>query len=122
MRNDDFAKLLRSLADGWTKLDYEAVVEHFADELYYSDSLNYTFRDGKSLLEFFRDDEGKPQHCTFHDFVFDEQRQTGAAEYTYEGTFRHHGTVWVELKDNKIISWREYQHRSENSWEEFWKR
>ena len=122
MRKEEFSNLLNRLAADWTNRDYHAVIEHFAKDVYYSDPLNYAFRDAASLLEFFRDDDGKPQNCTFHDVVFDEDRRIGAAEYTYEGTFRYHGTVWIELSDDKIARWREYQHRSERDWEEFWDR
>lgn len=113
---------MKALADGWTTRDYNSVAGHFAEELFYSDPVNYTFRDSASLLEFFRNDDDMPQSCTFHDFVFDEQRQIGVAEYTYEGTFRYHGTVWIALKNDKIASWREYQHKSEKDWEEFWRK
>lgn len=122
MNEKDFNSMLEHLANGWTKREYEKVAGHFSEELFYSDSLNYAFHDNRSLLEFFRDDEGQPQVCTFHDAIFDESRQCGVAEYTYEGTYRYHGTVWIGLKDDKIESWREYQHKSEKNWEEFWNR
>ena len=120
MTTSDFYELLRSLANGWTNRDYSAVAARFADEVFYSDPLNYTIRDRDSLLAFFEDDEGKPQSCTFHDHVFDETRQVGVAEYTYEGSFLYHGTVWIVLKDDKIVRWREYQHRTDRDWKEFW--
>jgi len=120
MGANDFEELLRSLAAGWTRRDYEAVASHFADDVFYSDPLNYTICDNESLLAFFQDDDDKPQSCIFHNSVFDEQRQLGVAEYTYEGTFRYHGTVWIKLENDKIESWREYQHRSDKDPSEFW--
>jgi len=122
MNGIDFEEMLRSLADGWTNRDYESVAGHFAADVFYSDSLNYTLTDRGQLLAFFRDDDDKPQSCVFHGHIFDEDRQIGVAEYTYEGTFRYHGTVWIELRDDKIESWREYQHRSDKDWKTFWKR
>jgi hypothetical protein len=122
MNAGDFGEMIRTLADGWTKRDYESVAAHFAPEVFYSDSLNYTLTNRLQLLGFFQDDDGRPQSCLFHDQVFDESRQVGTAEYTYEGTFRYHGTVWIELKDDKIESWREYQYRSDEDWKTFWKR
>jgi hypothetical protein len=120
MDRDGFSSMLNRMADGWVSKDYDSVVGYFSEGVYYSDPLNYKFYDRDSLLGFFSDDDGKPQSCVFHGSVFDDERQVGTAEYTYEGTFRYHGTVWIELKDDKIISWREYQHRSEKNWEEFW--
>ena len=122
MTSSDFDELLTALAKGWTNRDYTLVAACFANDVYYSDPKNYTIRDRTSLLEFFEDDDGNPQSCTFHNRVFDRARQFDVAEYTYEGTFRYHGTVWIELKDDKISSWREYQHRSEKDWNQFWKR
>lgn len=121
MNVKDFNSMLEQLAVGWTSLEYEEVAAHFADNLFYSDSLNYSFNNRQSLLEFFCDDEGKPQLCEFHNSVFDEERQIGVAEYTYEGTFRYHGTAWIEIQGDKIVSWREYQHRSDKDWTTFWK-
>lgn len=122
MNKDQFGELLTRMATGWTQRDYRSVASCFAEDVFYSDPHNYTIRDRASLLEFFEDDDGKPQSCAFLDHLFDEVRQVGVAEYTYEGTFRYHGTVWIELMDDKIRSWREYQHRSEKDWKEFWKR
>lgn len=121
MRETEFRSMLDRLAAGWTERAYEAVAAHFADGVYYSDAVNYAFRDRESLLRFFRDDEDREQSCVFHDAIFDEGRQVGAAEYTYSGSYRYHGTVWIKLVNDKIASWREYQHKSEKDWEEFWK-
>jgi hypothetical protein len=121
MTKDEFNILLEELAIGWTTRDYRAVADHFAEKVFYCDPQNYTLRDRASLLAFFEDDDGKPQSCQFHGGVFDEAVQQGVAEYTYEGTFRYHGTVWIEFREDKIVSWREYQHRSEKDWKDFWK-
>ncbi len=122
MKTDGFNTMLDRLADGWTERCYKSVADHFADNLFYSDSLNYTFRGNSSLLEFFEDDDGERQSCKFHNAIFDESRQLGCAEYTYKGSFIYHGSVWIRIVDDKIAEWREYQHRSEKTWEVFWKR
>lgn len=120
MTSNQFNNMLTNLARGWSGRDYEFVASHFSENLFYSDPLNYTIRDRESLLAFFRDDEGKPQSCEFHGYIFDEGRQVGTAEYTYEGTFRYYGTVWIDLREDKIVSWREYQHRSDKDRAAFW--
>jgi hypothetical protein len=122
MNKGGFASLLRLLADGWTDREYSLVASQFTEDVFYSDPKNYTFRDRESLLAFFEDDEGRSQSCRFHNWAFDEERQLGVAEYTYVGTYRYHGTVWIELRDDKIMSWREYQHISDKDWSEFWAR
>ena len=122
MNKGDFVSLLKLLADGWTDKEYGLVASQFTEDVFYSDPRNYTFRDRGSLLAFFEDDDGLPQSCTFHNSVFDEERQLGVAEFTYVGTYRYHGTAWIELRGDKIASWREYQHISDKEWDEFWQR
>ncbi len=87
MTYSDFRQLLERLASEWTNRDYASVAKHFTDDVFYSDSQNYTLRNRASLLAFFEDDDGKPQHCEFHNAILDEDRQLGVAEYTYEGRF-----------------------------------
>lgn len=108
------------MAEAWTSENYTKVLSFFYDSMYYSDALNYCFKDKVSLLEFFANDDGEPQECVFHNTAFDESKQIGAAEYTYHGTHLYHGTVWIEIENNKIISWREYQHISVKSRKDFW--
>ncbi|CAN5259131.1 hypothetical protein BH20ACI2_BH20ACI2_29050 [soil metagenome] len=121
MTHAEFKEMLASLAEGGSKRKYEEVAAHFAENVFYSDPLNYTFTSKTSLWRFFCDDDDHEQYCKFHDLIFDEDRQFGAAEYTYEGTYRYHGTVWINVDGNKIVSWREYQHQSTKTWGEFWK-
>lgn len=121
MTSDEFAHLLTALSVDWTEGNYEQVAARFRENVFYSDAHNYAFNDRSSLLSFFRDDEGQPQYCRFHNFVFDEVRQIGAAEYTYQGTFRYHGTAWIEMRDDKIAGWREYQYKSAENWRDLWK-
>lgn len=113
--------MLDAMAAAWTNREYEKVAEFFTEPLFYSDPLNYSFTSKSDLLAFFQDDDGEAQFCEFHQAVFDEERQTGAAEYTYKGSFLYYGTVWIEISNNKISSWREYQHKSEHDRENFWK-
>ena len=56
---------------------------------------------------------------TWHTAVFDTAQQVGAAEYTYEGTYRYHGTVLVRVVGGVITHWREYQHVDPRAWEDF---
>ena len=121
MNQSEFRGLLDALADGWAKGEYEQVASHFAENAFYSDAITYKFRDRASLLAFFQDDGGDPQSCVFHEWVFDEARQLGVAEFTYRGKYLYHGTVWITIGDGKIVSWREYQHTSEKTREELWK-
>lgn len=121
MTSDEFRRMLDSLADGWARRDYVAVIEHFATDVFYCDPLRYTFQGKSELFAFFSDDCGMTQDCVFHRSIYDEERQAGVAEYTYTGNHIYHGTVWIEILDGKISCWREYQHISNTKHSEFWK-
>jgi len=119
MTRQEFEAVLQALARGWAERDYEKVASFFAEDVRYADPTRYRIASRVELLEFFRNDEGFEQSTVWHNFVFDEERQVGAAEYTYQGTHRYHGTVWIQMRGNLIARWREYQHVSDLEWEEF---
>ena len=119
MTRNEFEATLRTLARGWSERDYDTVASHFAEDVRYADPLRYRIASRAELLEFFRNDEGYEQSTVWHNVVFDEERQVGAAEYTYQGTHRYHGLVVVKVRGNEITHWREYQHVSDLEWEDY---
>ena len=119
MKRNEFENLLRSLADAWSRRDYNAAAKVFAEDVRYGDPLRYSFSNRDQLQAFFEADEGYDQKTVWHTVIFDESNQTGAAEYTYEGTYLYHGVVLIRLKDNKIWRWREYQHIDDRDWQTF---
>ena len=119
MTKAEFSDLLQSLADAWSRRDYAAAASAFAEDVRYGDPTRYSFHGRDELRIFFEDDEGYDQRTVWHTVVFDEEQQVGAAEYTYEGTHRYHGTVLVKIADGKISRWREYQHIDPREWEAF---
>ncbi len=119
MTAEAFRALLARLADGWSRRAYHEVAAHFAEQVHYADPTRYRLDGRAALLDFFRNDDGMEQRTTFHTVVFDEARQVGMAEYTYEGTHRYHGAVVVKVAGGLITHWREYQHVDPRTWEEF---
>jgi SnoaL-like domain len=119
MNRNEFENLLQSLADAWSRRDYNFAANFFDEEVHYGDPLRYSFSNRMQLQVFFEADEGYEQKTEWHTIIFDESIQTGAAEYTYEGTYRYHGVVLIRLKDNKIWRWREYQHIDDRDWQTF---
>lgn len=112
--------MLQSLARGWAAKDYEKVASFFAEDVFYSDPIRYRMSSRAELLEFFQGEAGE-ESTVWHDALFDEERQVGVAEYTYQGSHRYHGTVWIEVRKDRIVRWREYQHVSELGWKDLWK-
>lgn len=115
----ELGNLLHALADAWTRRDYATAASFFAEGVRYGDPTRYSFNGRAELRAFFEDDEGYDQRTVWHNIVFDEDQQLGAAEYTYEGTHRYHGTVLIKVEDGRITRWREYQHVDPREWEAF---
>lgn len=114
-----FLALLDDLAAAWARRDYAAAADRFTPDVRYGDPLRYAFTSRGALLEFFQADEGYPQRTTWHTRLFDEARQLGVAEYTYEGTHRYHGVALIRVSGDLVSHWREYQHTDPRGWEDF---
>jgi len=119
MNNAEFREMLQTLAAAWQRRDYATAVSFFAEDVKYADPLRYEFANRADLQAFFENDEGLEQQSVWHNILFDEARQLGVAEYTYDGTWRYHGTVWICVRDGRITHWREYQHTDPREWEDF---
>lgn len=119
MNKAELRNLIQNLAAAWERRDYAAAAETFTEDVRYADPLRYSFQSRDALRAFFEDDGGYPQRMLFRTILFDEESQTGAAEYTYEGTHRYHGLVLFRVRDGKISHWREYQHIDAREWEDF---
>jgi hypothetical protein len=120
MTKDQFVTTLESLARAWTARDYETAASFFAEDVRYLDPTRYRNSSKSELLRFFQDDEGCEQSTVWHNVLFDEERQVGAAEYTYQGTHQYHGVVLIQVRAGRIARWREYQHVSDLGWDDFW--
>lgn len=119
MKKGQFAEMLQDLAAAWTRNDPDAVCAAFSADVHYSDPTRYAFRNLAELRAFFDADAGEEQKCDIHATVFDEDQQLGAAEYTYDGKYRYHGLVLIQVVNDKIASWREYQHVDDRSRTDF---
>jgi hypothetical protein len=119
MNNAEFCELLQTLAAAWQRRDYTTAVSLFAEDVKYADPARYEFASRADLQAFFENDEGLEQQSVWHHILFDEAQQVGVAEYTYDGSWRYHGTVWIRVQDGLITHWREYQHTDPREWEDF---
>ncbi len=119
MTGHSFRQLLHHLANAWRSRNYKKAVSFFSDDVRYADPLRYQFSDSASLLSFFEADEGNAQLIEWHQIMFDEERQVGMAEYTYEGTYKYHGVAIIKVYADKITHWREYQHTDPRDWQAF---
>jgi SnoaL-like domain len=115
-----FRTLLATIERSWNEGDTLTALACFTDDARYTeppDTQHYEGRD--QLYEFFGGEDPPPMEMTWHTVLFDEDLQTGAAEYTFVGTNTYHGVVVIRLRDDRIANWREYQHRSDLDWDGF---
>jgi len=120
MTQEEFRRLLQTVADGWNAGDADLAAECFAEDAVYvepPDRQRYVGR--RQLADFFG--RGEKFSMTWHRLVLDEDERVGFGEYTLSviGEFTLHGVTTVEIEDGLISRWREYQYRSELSFEEF---
>ena len=110
MTRDEFQALLDRAAAGWADGDAAAVGDCFAEDVEYLDPFLYRFDRRADLLPFFEPPPGG-HRVTWHSVIWDDEAQTAAVEYTYEGHHRYHGAAIVRPgPDGRIALWREWQH------------
>lgn len=110
MTRDEFQAVLDRAAAGWADGDAAAVGDCFAEDVEYLDPYLYRFDRRDDLLPFFEPPPGG-HRVTWHTVIWDDDAQTAAVEYSYEGHHRYHGTAIVRPgSDGRIALWREWQH------------
>jgi hypothetical protein len=119
MTKQELKEMLNTLATYWEQKKYNHAANLFTPDVKYGDPTRYQFNGRAELLSFFKNDEGYDQQTVWHNILFDPDLQVGAAEYTYDGTYRYHGIVLIKVSEAGISHWREYQHISPLLWEEF---
>jgi ketosteroid isomerase-like protein len=122
MTKREFEDLLEIIAAAWARGDARLAADCFAEDAVYSEPPDRQLYRGRAeLFDFFGGNETSPpqMQMTWHNVVFDEELQIGAGEYTFEGRNRYHGAVLVRVADGQIANWREYQRRSDLTWDEF---
>lgn len=118
----EFEQLMQTVAAGWNEGDARKAADCFSEEAIYVEPPEKQLYHGRTeLYEFFGGDSGtdRPMQMTWHHLAFNEEEQVGFGEYTFQLNNRYHGIVIVKLESGLISHWREYQYRSELSWEEF---
>ncbi|MBI4062533.1 nuclear transport factor 2 family protein [Candidatus Gottesmanbacteria bacterium] len=120
MKINEFEKLMQTVADGWNSYDPKKSVSCFTTDVVYMEPPDKQLVIGKdNLFKYF--DNPKPMKLTWHNLMFDEDKQVGAGEFTFtmEGRQGNHGLVVVEIKDGKINFWREYYKISDLDFKDF---
>lgn len=122
MSTDEFMQLMQTVADGWNEGNARKAADGFSEDVIYIEPPEKQLYHGRAeLYEFFGGDNGTdlPMKMSWHHLAFNEEDQVGFGEYTFQLHGRYHGIVVVKVESGLIKRWREYQYRSELSWEEF---
>jgi hypothetical protein len=117
-----FRALLDSVAAGWNRNRAELAASCFTEGALYLEPPNRQLYRGRAALrDFFAASiaPARPDRMRWHTTAFDSVRQIGFGEYTYRGQQYYHGIAVLHLEAGLIRSWREYQHGSPLSWDQF---
>lgn len=118
----EFESLMQRLADGWNEGNAGKAADCFTPDAIYTEPPDkQLYRGREELYKFFGGDEGRKgqMKMTWHHLIFDQSRQIGSGEFTFDYGGRVHGMVIVKIRDGKISNWREYWYESPLEWEEF---
>ncbi len=112
---------MQTIAQGWNTKNAKMATDCFTDNAAYIEPPDKQFFKGKKeLYEYFGGDNGFDMTLQWQNLFFDEEKQTGIGEYTFEfNNLIHHGVAIVELENGKIKHWREYDTTGDLSYEDF---
>lgn len=118
----EFRALLERLASAWNEGDARKGANCFTEDAVYTEPPDkQEYRGRQRLFEFFGGEAGRrgQMRMAWHHIAFDEERQIGMGEFTFEYGGRVHGVTVVRVRDGLIANWREYYYSSSLTWDEF---
>jgi hypothetical protein len=118
----NFEMLMQTVAEGWSEGNARKAADCFTEDAIYTEPPDKQLYKGKAaLFKFFGGNEGRKSQMKmkWHHLMFDEQKQIGAGEFTFEYGGKVHGMVIVKITNGKISNWREYWYESNLDWEKF---
>jgi hypothetical protein len=118
----EFERLMQTVAEGWSEGNARKAADCFTQDAIYTEPPDKQFYRGRdALFKFFGGAEGRESQMkmTWHHLMFNEEKQVGAGEFTFEYGGKVHGMVAVKITGGKISNWREYWYESDLDWERF---
>lgn len=122
MTTEEFAKLLRTIAEAWNEGNARKAADCYTEDVIYTEPPDKQVYIGrKALYEFFGGDKKPepPMRMSWHHISFNEGEQFGFGEYTFQGKNRYHGIVIIKIREGRVSNWREYQYKSDLEWKAF---
>jgi hypothetical protein len=122
VRTDGFRELLERLARAWSTQDTELGLSCFTDDALYSEPPDVQLYRGHVQLRPYFDALTPGTSMQFHTTAFDEQSQRGFGEYSFgheRSETADHGVAVVDVRNDRICSWREYQRKGPANFDAF---
>lgn len=119
---DRVPEILATVAAAWNRGDATAAAACFTEDALSLEPPDRQRHEGRAALhDFFREAvRVGPMSMTWHSLFGDDEGRAGGGEYTFAWNgMVFHGVAVVEIRDGLIHRWREYQKRSDLSWERF---
>ena len=118
MDEANFKDLLLSLATAWNDADVEMALVCFTLDGIYMQPPGIHIIKGYDQLKIMFSTLKPADNFAWHSIWFDPNTQSGAGEFTYKVN-EAHGVAIIELKNEKIQLWREYQWHGCLPWDRF---
>lgn len=111
---DRFRGMVAALADAWGRQDIEAAIDCFTDDAVYMEPPDEQLFQGRDELRRYFAPLQPGTYLRADALWFDEDRQSGAIEFTFGVAGKEdadHGVAIVDVADGRIARWREYVRR-----------
>jgi hypothetical protein len=122
MEINEFSKLMSKLANAWMNRSTNTALECFKEDAIYMEPPDKQLYIGHVQLKPYFDALREGVFFKFHNIMFNEQTQVGSCEYSF-GNIKNEicdtGVLVIELENNKIKFWREYQTKGSTDFNSF---
>ena len=118
----ELTALLERLATAWSTQDTELALSCFTEDAVYVEPPDIQIYIGHEQLRPYFAALTPGTVMRFHNVLLDEGGRVGAGEYTFgsvDDPVADHGVAIVELENDRIARWREYQRKGPALFSEF---
>lgn len=113
-----FRELLTAVSQAWNEADTNRALTYFTEDAIYMEPPDRHYFRGHAELKMLFDTLCPGDNMKWHGSWFDAETQSGAGEFTF-GTNQTHGVAIIELDEDQIKLWREYQWHGLMPWADF---
>ena len=113
---------MERLATAWSTQDTDLALSCFTDDAVYMEPPDIQLYLGQAQLRPYFAALSADTFMHFHNLMLDETGQIGAGEYSFgtaDDPTADHGVAVVELEEERIAFWREYQRKGPTPFSRF---